>query len=62
MTTTPLLASVKDTRALLGLSHQTVYDLINAGEVESVRIGGRRLIVRASIDALIERSKTKTAA
>jgi len=58
----PLLTSIEDTRTLIGgTSRQTIYDLINAGDIESVRIGGRRFVVVESINALIERSKIKKA-
>ena len=59
----PLLASIEGTRILVGgTSRQTIYDLINAGDIESVKLGGRRFVVVASISALIERSKTPKAA
>lgn len=40
----PLLLSVYDAAAHLGLSRNSMYELINAGEIEHVRLGRRRFV------------------
>ncbi len=58
----PLALPLKDARASLGnISHQTIYNLINAGQLETAKIGGRRVVLVESMKALIERSKVKAA-
>lgn len=47
----PELVSVKGTAQLLGVSRATVYNLLSSGELESVKIGSRRLIPRSAITA-----------
>ncbi|WP_295886688.1 helix-turn-helix domain-containing protein [uncultured Thiohalocapsa sp.] len=45
---------VEEARGLLGgISRKSIYDLINAGELRSVLIAGRRLIPADAIDELI---------
>jgi excisionase family DNA binding protein len=48
-TTTPIFASPKEAARLLSLSRSRIYELMDAGLIESVRIGGRRVI---PVDAL----------
>ena len=50
----PLLLSVKDAAAHLGISRGLMYELLNRGDIESVRIGQRRLISREAINRFIE--------
>jgi excisionase family DNA binding protein len=42
--------------ALSGLSRSTLYNLINAGKLRGVKVGGRRLILRQDLVALIQNS------
>jgi len=50
------LASIPGTTEILGgISRSRVYELLAAGELEAVKIGSRRLVVVASIDAYVER-------
>ncbi len=51
----PALVSIPNGGKQLAVGRSTTYQLINDGELETVKIGKRRLIVRASIDAYIER-------
>jgi hypothetical protein len=51
----PVLTSIPGAQAILGLSRSSVWLLIQNGEIESLNIGKRRLIVVASIHRLIER-------
>jgi excisionase family DNA binding protein len=50
-----LLVAPRRAEQMLGISHKKLYDLLNAGELDSLRIGGARRITVASIEALIER-------
>jgi excisionase family DNA binding protein len=51
----PKLAfSVAETCAALGLGKTNLYRMIAAGEIETIRIGGRRLVPAASIQALLD--------
>lgn len=52
----PLLLSISDTAADLGIGRTKTYELIGRGELATVQIGSRRLITVASIEALIERA------
>jgi excisionase family DNA binding protein len=49
----PLLLSVKDAGEHLGISRATMYELVSTGEIESLQIGRRRLIPRASLEQFI---------
>lgn len=56
----PLLLSVKEAAALLGIGRSTLYRLIERGEIPSVHIGGSRRIPLSAahefVEALLERS------
>lgn len=49
------LLSIKDTATLLGIGRTKLYQLLNANELEIIRIGGRAVIRRSSINDFIER-------
>lgn len=49
------LESVRETQRRLGVSKQTVYALLRAGELRSITIGHARRVVSASVDAYVER-------
>jgi hypothetical protein len=52
----PLLVRPREARRLLGdCGQKQIYELLNAGELESFREGRARKIVTASIDAYIQR-------
>lgn len=58
---------IPDLRAALGnISHQTVYDLFNSGELQSFKIGRRRLVSHEALTDFIRRreeaAKQKSAA
>jgi excisionase family DNA binding protein len=42
---------------LLGVGRTKIYALINAGEIEAVKVGGSTLVVVRSIQALVERQR-----
>ena len=46
---------VETTANLLGVSRRTIYELISTGEIQSVKVRGRRLIPRRAREDLIER-------
>jgi excisionase family DNA binding protein len=50
----PMLMSVKDAATHLGVSRGMMYEFVNTGEVESLRIGSRRLISRDALTQFIE--------
>jgi excisionase family DNA binding protein len=56
MTTAPLLCSTKDAARLLGIGSTKLWDLISSKELQTHRIGARRLVRIDSINALLERT------
>lgn len=54
MAAEPLLLSVVDAAALLGVSRSTVNRLIAAGELPSVRLNGSRRIRRDALIAYVD--------
>ena len=50
----PLLLSVDDVCALTGLGRTSIYGELRAGRLASVKVGRRRLVPRAALDAWIE--------
>ncbi|MAO92891.1 MAG: hypothetical protein CMM78_04225 [Rhodospirillaceae bacterium] len=55
MSNQPSLVSVRDAAHRLGIGRTRFYELLNCGEIESVHLGSRRLILCSSIDQFIER-------
>lgn len=51
----PLLLTVAQASAMLALSRSATYALLDAGEIEAVKIGTSRRVVAASLEAFIER-------
>jgi excisionase family DNA binding protein len=51
----PLLLTVKEAAALIGIGRSTLYRLMEAGEVDSVHIGTSRRIPLQSAYAFVER-------
>ena len=49
----PLLISVADAAKQLGVSRGLLYELVNSGEITSVRIGRRRLVSRQALTDFI---------
>jgi excisionase family DNA binding protein len=43
---------VRDASIVSGLSRSTLCELLKAGKIRTVKIGGRRLILRESLEAL----------
>ncbi len=46
---------------MLDIGKTKLYELIDAGDVEAIHIGRRTLVLRESIDALIERLRLQNA-
>jgi excisionase family DNA binding protein len=44
---------INDASIVSGLSRSTLYELLKAGKIRAVKIGGRRLILRDSLEALL---------
>jgi excisionase family DNA binding protein len=44
---------IRDASAVSGLSRSTLYELLKGGKLRAVKIGGRRLILRESLEALL---------
>ncbi|MFI0800882.1 DNA binding domain-containing protein, excisionase family [Amycolatopsis lurida] len=61
--TTPLLLSVPEARKKLGgISKWSLYQLINSRQLESIRIGRRRLIPQIALESFInQRSREDNA-
>jgi excisionase family DNA binding protein len=51
----PLLLTVKEAAALIGIGRSTLYRLMDAGEIDSVHIGSSRRIPLGSAYAFVER-------
>lgn len=45
--------SVEEAAQFLTISKTTLYTLLNSGALKSARLGGRRLIRRVDVDALL---------
>jgi excisionase family DNA binding protein len=51
----PALYPILDAAQVLGIGKTKTFELIRAGELETVRIGRRRLIPAAAIDEYVDR-------
>ena len=49
-----LLLKVEDAARLLGVGRTTFFDLIGQGRIQTVRVGRRRLVVRAGLERFVE--------
>ena len=49
----PVTITILDALRLSGLGRTKLYELLTKGEIQSVRVGTRRLIVFASLKALL---------
>ncbi len=49
----PLAVSVGQTTAMLGLSQATLYRMMDRGELDYAKVGGRRLVKMSSIKRLL---------
>ncbi|MFO6453096.1 MULTISPECIES: helix-turn-helix domain-containing protein [unclassified Aeromicrobium] len=53
----PRACSINDAAAALGVSRRHVERLVNHAELDSLKSGGRTLVIVASIDEYIERHR-----
>ena len=52
-----LLVTVEEAMRLLSIKRNTLYTLLNSGAIKSVKLGGARRIVVASLQAYIEQEQ-----
>ena len=52
-TDTPLLITMEEAAALLQIGRTMMFDLVAKGQVKTVRLGRRRLIVREELEAFV---------
>ena len=50
----PLLLNVEEAARLLGIGRTTLFALIDQGRIQTVRLGRRRLVVRAGLERFVE--------
>jgi excisionase family DNA binding protein len=46
--------SIKEAAQVCGLSRATLYRLLNDGKLTTIKVGARRLVPVASVDALLD--------
>jgi excisionase family DNA binding protein len=51
-----LTISVAEFCEMVGIGRTLAFSLIRSGEVDTIRIGRRRFVLRTSVEALIERA------
>ncbi len=56
---TIISASISEFSRISGFSRSKTYELLDAGELESIRVGSRRLILLDSFWCLIERARVR---
>jgi len=49
-----LTVSIKTAAAMIGIGRSTLYGLLDVGEIETIKVGRRRLVVVASLRAFVE--------
>lgn len=61
--TDELLVDIETTMNRLGgLARSTVYELLATGEIEAVKLGRRRMVVAASLNAYVDRLRAEVTA
>jgi hypothetical protein len=60
-TTDIITATIPEFRRLSGISRSRIYELLDGGDLESVYIGARRLVLIDSYRRLIERQRASAA-
>ncbi|MFZ1063486.1 MAG: helix-turn-helix domain-containing protein [Acidimicrobiales bacterium] len=51
---TPLLLTVEQAAIMLGLGRTTTYELVMRGQLQSVKVGRRRLVLRDGIQRYVD--------
>jgi len=49
----PITITIKETRQVSGLGNTKIWELIGTGELETVRVGRRRLVIYSSLLKLL---------
>ena len=49
----PITVSVAEACRIVGIGRTSLYQLLNAGKLEAIKLGRRRLIKVASLEALL---------
>ena len=49
-----LLLKIEEAERLVGIGRTSLFELISQGRIQTVRLGRRRLVVRAGLDRFIE--------
>jgi len=57
LATTPLTVRVREACRLTGIGRSKLYELIKAGEIETIKVGHMTLIPMASLIGLVERQQ-----
>jgi len=52
-----LLVPVEEAAAILSLGRSKVFELLAAGEIESLKVGRRRLVPRQALDAYVQHQR-----
>jgi excisionase family DNA binding protein len=60
--TEPLTITVEEAGRRLGISRGLAYELVRRGEIPSIRLGCRRIVIPAGAVEAIVRERTTTAA
>lgn len=53
----PVAATIHDAGKILGVQRSTIYKLMEAGAIDSIKVGKRRLVIVASIHRFVEAQK-----
>jgi excisionase family DNA binding protein len=53
--TEPLLVTVREAAALLGLGRDRAYELVRSGRIRCIQVGRKRLVPRSELEAFVER-------
>jgi excisionase family DNA binding protein len=56
----PLTVSIRTAATMLGIGRSTLYELLGADEIETIRVGGRRLVMMTSLKAFVESKRETT--
>ena len=60
--TAPILVSIKEAATELGIGRTKTYELIGNGDLETVKIDKRHLVIHTSIGRLVDRLAQQAAA
>jgi len=50
----PLTVPIRTAATMLGIGRSTLYELLDAGEIETIKVGRRRLVLVAGLKAFVE--------